>query len=131
MVDLGSVAFGAFGAALLSVIAGFVGAYIASRREHAKWVRQERYSAYATYMGLLERLPTVKMSVADLEFMSQIVSATAAVRLLGSREVVEAADAATREALASAKDKTLGNASFFMAREHLVAVAKKELNVPA
>lgn len=37
---------GAFGAALLTVIGGLIGAWIQSIREHRKWLREVRFEAY-------------------------------------------------------------------------------------
>ncbi|WP_442576346.1 hypothetical protein ACSBPH_04175 [Microbacterium sp. F51-2R] len=39
-----------FGGAALTIIAGFVGAWIQSRREHQKWLREQRYLAYLDYI---------------------------------------------------------------------------------
>lgn len=41
-----SLLVGAFGAALL----GLIGAWIQSRREHRKWLRERRYEAYRAFM---------------------------------------------------------------------------------
>ena len=39
-----------FGGAALTVAAGFIGAWIQSRREHDKWLREQRYQAYLDYL---------------------------------------------------------------------------------
>lgn len=45
---------GALGAAALSIPAGFLGAWIASRREHEKWIREQRLDAYRELLRVLE-----------------------------------------------------------------------------
>ncbi len=49
-----SLLIGAFGAALLAALAGFVGAAINSRREHSRWVREERLNAYTAFLRVTE-----------------------------------------------------------------------------
>lgn len=39
-----------FGGALLTAVAGLVGALIQGRREHQRWVRERRYDAYLAYL---------------------------------------------------------------------------------
>ena len=43
------------GGLAVTVIAAFVGAWIQSRREHAKWLREKRYDAYAEFSEYLHR----------------------------------------------------------------------------
>lgn len=44
-----------FGAALVTALAGFAGAWLQGRREHARWVRERRYDAYVSAMQVAER----------------------------------------------------------------------------
>jgi len=44
-----------FGAALVTALAGFAGAWLQGRREHARWVRERRYDAYVGAMQVAER----------------------------------------------------------------------------
>lgn len=45
-----------FGGAALTVIAGFIGAGIQSRTEHAKWARERRYEGYVRAVPLLRKI---------------------------------------------------------------------------
>lgn len=62
-----------FGGVLVSVTAGLIGAFIQSRREHKKWLKERRYEAYLTFITGMDaltdlaghRLKTSKGSVVD------------------------------------------------------------------
>lgn len=43
-----------FGGAALTVIAGFIGAYIQARREHKRWVLDHRYEAFVRAFALIK-----------------------------------------------------------------------------
>lgn len=45
-----------FGGAALTVIAGFVGAAIQSRNEHAKWLRERRFEAFQHILSTLKKM---------------------------------------------------------------------------
>lgn len=91
-----SLLIGALGAALI----GLLGALIQSRREHARWIREQRLAAYLAYARESERILSDSpsgfgghASVLDAQ------AATATLRLLGPERVFEAAFAFTVSAI--------------------------------
>lgn len=52
-----SLLVGALGAATLTVVGGFVGAWVQSRREHSRWIREERLVAYRDVLQLAATAP--------------------------------------------------------------------------
>lgn len=48
-----------FGGAGLTASAGLFGAWIQSRREHEKWVRERRYNAFVRVLDIMDRLSTL------------------------------------------------------------------------
>lgn len=58
MDDVTRVLLVALGGAAVAALAGLFGAWIQSRREHAKWVRERRYDAFTRFFGYIERLDT-------------------------------------------------------------------------
>lgn len=88
-----SLLVGAFGATLL----GFVGAWIQSRREHAKWYRERRFEAYLKFLTAADKW-SVRMSQQHdsgedpPEFFDEMTSAEAGVELAGPAAVVQAMD---------------------------------------
>lgn len=56
-----------FGGVLVTVLAGFLGAWLASRRAHRAWLRERRYEAYVAAFALvkgfdLNRYKTLKLA---------------------------------------------------------------------
>lgn len=45
-----------FGAALVTAFAGFVGAGVQSRREHTRWLKQERLAAYVAFLRVAHEM---------------------------------------------------------------------------
>ena len=86
-----SVLVGALGASLL----GLLGAWIQSRREHTRWVREQRFAAYNGLMKLAERVRSRDTSDAsgDTEHFEQLFQSLGTLRLVGPAEVLEAARA--------------------------------------
>lgn len=89
---------GAFGAATLTLIGGFVGAFIQHRREHERWLRQRRYEAYRAFMidmdthrDLMQTTPTLFNAIAYVKranaLQRGVANAYEAVSLLGPRKV--------------------------------------------
>ncbi|RUQ85526.1 hypothetical protein [Labedella gwakjiensis] len=52
-----------FGAALVTAASGFVGAWLQSRRDHKRWVRQERLGAYVAFMKVAQDLAGIARDV--------------------------------------------------------------------
>jgi hypothetical protein len=85
-----SLLIGALGAALL----GLFGAWIQSRREHSRWIRENRMVAYREFLGQAEQLQTAEdrpMTERDEDQLVALYSALATVRLLGPDDVYAAA----------------------------------------
>lgn len=89
---------GAFGAALLTVIGGLIGAWIQSIRDHRKWLRERRFEAYRDFMinmSQLSSLVRTKINLANagsvksrLDVLTdEIVRSCEAVSMLGPRAV--------------------------------------------
>ena len=81
-----SLLVGAFGAALI----GLFGAWIQSRREHSRWIRERRYDAYGEFLDVAERLgPQVNRAPRDSEIEEQerFGDALNRLRLVGPDEV--------------------------------------------
>lgn len=131
-----SVLVGALGASLL----GLLGAWIQSRREHVRWVREQRFAAYNGLMKLAERVRTRDTTDAsdDAEYFEQLFQALGTLRLVGPAEVLEAARAfgeaaSTYERLDPSEDSETRRAELVArmstARKALVGLMRKELGM--
>ncbi|KQR86517.1 hypothetical protein [Microbacterium sp. Leaf179] len=58
-----------FGGAALTVIAGFIGAWIQAAREHRRWIRERRYEAFQTARLAAERYRDLGRVVTALKAM--------------------------------------------------------------
>ena len=81
----------AFGAVAVTVTSGFVGAWIQSRREHHRWIRERRYEAYVAFLSAADKW-AIRMSEPNQdkeapEFYDEMVRGETAVDLIGSDEV--------------------------------------------
>jgi hypothetical protein len=83
---------GALGASVVGMIGALIGAATQSRREHRRWVRQERLVVYRRFLDLAERDPEPETSD-YAAYMAKLGSALAAVELLGPDGVAEKAAA--------------------------------------
>lgn len=93
---------GAVIGALLAGVFGLIGALVASKREHVKWLREKRYEAYDHYLRLVDRTGTALASSQhdgvglDLPSVAQmlaaVIDAKAPVLLLGPEPVAKAAN---------------------------------------
>lgn len=131
-----SLLVGALGAALL----GLLGAWIQARREHSRWIREQRLNAYLDYIRLVEMLPMrMGLKESDIELLENLRSATAALRLLGPDRVYAAAVTLTahaaglnqvnREPDANRDVMKSVNDKFDDARTRLVEAARLELRI--
>jgi hypothetical protein len=80
-----SLLVGALGAALI----GLLGAWIQSRREHSRWVREERITAYKELLGIAERF-TEAYEVGTDQYRQQtadFMSAVSTVEFVGPTPV--------------------------------------------
>lgn len=123
MVNTDSLLAGVVGALLAAAI-GLLGAWIQSRREHKRWLRERRYDAYRRFMvdmgtarSIVGTEPTV-FNVIDLRrrartYTSEALDAFEAVSLLGPRPVNRAGQAWADALAALAKHR--GEPSFLEA----------------
>lgn len=141
-----------FGAALVTALAGFAGAWLQGRREHARWVRERRYEAYVSAMQVAERwrhlratgkemLVTVHSKEASPEeralaqarlgehieaavkLRSDVSDAAAPLELLGPSSVVEAYNAMTDTFGSDDEDAaTATNAAFVVAMRKTLSI---------
>jgi hypothetical protein len=95
MIDpLITLLVGAFGAALL----GLLGAWIASKRDHRKWIREQRFSAYVEYLLVAQQIASLNgpddaddhERVDTNQLSDGLQNASATLQLLGPDEVVAA-----------------------------------------
>lgn len=87
-----SLLVGALGAALL----GLLGAWIQSRREHERWLREERLKAYAAFFQVVEQADIVDPKVEEAELRARLRELRvthALVELLGPPAVAAAGTA--------------------------------------
>ncbi|MDO7881780.1 hypothetical protein [Antiquaquibacter soli] len=83
-----SLLVGALGAALI----GLLGAWIQSRREHFRWVREVRMDAYRGYLSWAERMPRDEVTEEEYaDYLQDLAAALSAVLLVGPKTVAEAA----------------------------------------
>jgi len=84
---------GAFGASIVGLMGGVVGAWIQSRREHSRWVRELREKAYRELLSVigLNRLTEDGRRDSNSEADRRTSEALAAIRLVGPNSVEEAA----------------------------------------
>jgi hypothetical protein len=122
---------GAFGASLI----GLFGAWIQSRREHSKWLREKRYEAHLAFLVLVDRHTTnaklghgpqndSEIAVA-LEGLNETVSA---ISLIGPETLLEKARALRRAAgdFIEANREPMG---YQEAREAYILASRKAVKV--
>lgn len=87
---LWALLIGAFGAALLTVIGGLIGAWIQAVREHRKWLRERRFEAYLDFMNGMSELSEIADIEPNLENAERIKTMAEALtrRLLSSGDAV-------------------------------------------
>lgn len=81
---------------LIAVAGGLVGAWIAGRREHSRWLREQRYEAYRAFIATADkwaiRMSSGKLDQSDSEFYDAMVAVESAVDLIGTPEARKAMD---------------------------------------
>jgi len=79
--------FGALGASVLGLIGGAIGAWVQSRREHRRWLRDQKLAAYTTVLDLTSRLQIIRPAARDDDQIDgdlfALFRATASVDLFG------------------------------------------------
>lgn len=143
-----------FGAALVTALAGFAGAWLQGRREHARWVRERRYDAYVGAMQIAERWRHLRAkgnkimtsgdlespdsakrqrALADLEvnikdadsLTADVIDASAPLELLGPPSIVDAFNALTDAYASDEEDaSTLASEAFIAAMRKTLKIEK-------
>lgn len=140
MIDpLVALLVGAFGAAALTVGGGFLGAFLQHRREHERWIREQRFDAYRDFLSGAERMTTWVATSSTQEVLRDTQRAIAAVRLLGPDDVIEAAiehGMAAGELGKAAANSALGSpvhdkasTTYWATKDVFVAAARRELGI--
>jgi hypothetical protein len=138
-VDLSVILLTALGGAIVAALAGLLGAWLQSRREHDMWVRERRFEAYTLYMQVAQRY-NVKLSgktesLDDEVFLDEMISAEAAVDLLGPKEMRDLTDEIRSALLAwedlQAADYTAHSASTWQIFEAFEKAAQTALKIKA
>lgn len=90
---------------VLTIVAGLVGAWIQSRREHTRWLREERLAAYIAFLTVVYDLEnearSLKTSVADLGKFSKVAQELAAKKAAATTDEERAAVERERKKAAS------------------------------
>lgn len=83
---------GAFGASLVALAGGLFGAWLQSRREHSRWVREQRHAAYLDSIRAIEVMIQTwpKDGKPPVERYEAVRAALAHVMLLGPDTVKDA-----------------------------------------
>ncbi|MFN4001962.1 hypothetical protein [Microcella sp.] len=131
---------GAFGASLV----GLGGAWLASRREHKRWIREQRLSAYLGLLSAVDKYTTAAMMDTASEtqgryfdhqaFAQELPSVAAVVTLLGPKQV-KTASQQLREVMKRVledsqvsdedkKDIEIARASFVQAAQKAVSLSE-------
>lgn len=127
-----------FGGAALTVIAGFFGAWIQSRREHSRWIRERRLEAFTALVTMHNEYESAEIAstyaqgnpaalasyVAQLEAIREgFPRAITPLAILGPPSVSDAADEYT--AASNAKDRD----AMRVADAKMVAAMRKALGI--
>jgi hypothetical protein len=128
-----SLLVGALGAAVL----GLFGAWVQSRREHSKWLREKRYEAYLTFL-LLNDKHTTRSQLGenpqnDKEIavaIEPINAAVSALSLLGPESVLDAARNFRDSAAAYIESGKAPN-GYLEARKGYIVASRKAIKVKA
>lgn len=82
---------------ILTVIGGLIGAIIQGRREHAKWIRDQRLSAYAAHLAATDNYLRAAQQDEDYSELSGVstdsIRALSVVQLVGPDHIAESAAA--------------------------------------
>ncbi|TFB76748.1 hypothetical protein E3O21_10085 [Cryobacterium flavum] len=85
--------------ALVVALAGLLGAFIQGRREHSKWVREQRYTAYTAYAAAVNHLRDAMEAGQTPPDPAVVHAAIQALYILGPRSMKDAAVRLTEAAL--------------------------------
>ncbi|WP_166874426.1 hypothetical protein [Salinibacterium sp. ZJ450] len=85
-----------FGGVIITVLAGFIGAWLQAKRDRTKWIRERRLEAYADHLTVTDELFATGL-IANLDEEPEIAlvaearRAIATLHLLGPDDVYDAA----------------------------------------
>lgn len=90
-----SLLVGALGASIVGLLGGFAGASIQSRREHSRWVREQRIDAYRDFLRATEQMWPSQSPEQSVwrAFMDEMGSALGVLTIVGPDVVTTAASA--------------------------------------
>jgi len=135
-----SLLVGALGAAAL----GLFGAWIQFRREHSRWIREQRMEATRAFLRVAERMPSTNQVAKYNSALDEMHEALAAVRLFGPPAVIDAAltyrqaafdraivigHARSEPELADPKNRQDAEDKYESARDALIIAARRQLGV--
>lgn len=80
-----------FGGVLLTIIAGGVGALIQHRREHSKWLRDQRLRTYTEFLAAHDGLIRINDPGSDAGTEQRVIRSVGAVQLVGPDDLSAAA----------------------------------------
>lgn len=84
-----------FGGAALTAGAGLFGAWVQSRREHSRWLRDQRYESFSKVLGIMDRFGVLHRNMTDPSEFQQMRDAArdGGDKLARARGFIEASDA--------------------------------------
>ena len=123
------------GGAGVAALIGLFGAWIQSRREHERWVREQRLSAYRDLVraaeGILLYEGKTTPTPDEEAYASELLGRVGAVRLLGPETVATTLDEYMRTVLdlATTTDDRQIRDKYEAARNAFIAAARRELHI--
>jgi hypothetical protein len=99
-----------FGGVMLSIVAGWAGAGLQSRREHRKWERDQRLKTYADFLSASDNFIGAAQRNDDADLaavLRESLTASAVMRLIGPDDAYEAAARLQKAAQASVQALSL------------------------
>jgi hypothetical protein len=80
---------GAVGGAFVAGLFAFIGAWIADKREHKQWLRNERLRAYETYFAETQPWSAARWVTKDIDATKEAQSAKLQLQLVAPKEVLD------------------------------------------
>jgi predicted benzoate:H+ symporter BenE len=90
-IDVPTLLLTALGGAVVAALAGIIGAIIQGRREHSKWVREQRYTAYTAFAAAVAHLHSATAAHPQVPEAAVIHAAIQALSILGPKSMKEVA----------------------------------------
>ncbi|EAR24279.1 hypothetical protein A20C1_00290 [marine actinobacterium PHSC20C1] len=89
--DIPTLLLTALGGAIVAALAGIVGASIQGRREHSKWVREQRFTAYTAFAAAFAHVRSSTAENPQVPDAAVIHAAIQALAILGPKSMKDAA----------------------------------------